>query len=153
MAEDYYDVWLGMLGQVSRPRFIALILNRAGVTLDPDLCVYLVHLELRGPMGVLELAELTEQNHPKVSRTLARLEEKGLVRRADATHDRRIKTAEVTAEGRRIVDAINRGRRRILDEAFDGWTEQDRKTLAKLTSRFADRVQAMVDANDEAAGT
>lgn len=153
MAEDYYDVWLGMLGQVSRPRFIALILNRAGVTLDPELCVYLVHLDLRGPMGVLELAELTEQNHPKVSRTLARLEEKGLVRREDAVHDRRIKTAEVTAEGRRIVDAINQGRRRILEEAFDGWTEQDRKTLAKLTSRFADRVQAMVDANDQAAGT
>ncbi|GAB3424165.1 MarR family winged helix-turn-helix transcriptional regulator [Flindersiella endophytica] len=153
MPEDYYDVWLGMLGQVSRPRFIALILNRAGVTLDPELCVYLVHLDLRGPMGVLELAELTEQNHPKVSRTLARLEEEGLVRRADAAHDRRIKTAEVTDAGRQVVAAINRGRRRILDEAFAGWTEQDRKTLAELTGRFADRVQAMVDANDDAAGT
>lgn len=152
MAEDYYDVWLGMLGQVSRPRFIALILNRAGVTLDPELCVYLVHLDVRGPMGVLELAELTEQNHPKVSRTLARLEAKGMVRRQDATHDRRIKTAELTEAGRTIVEQINQGRRRILDEAFAGWTEQDRKALARLTGRFADRIQAMVDANDSAAG-
>jgi hypothetical protein len=56
---------LGMLERTSRPRFRALILDRAGVTLDPDLAAYLVHIDLRGPIGVLELAELTEQNHPK----------------------------------------------------------------------------------------
>src|SRR5262245_6031115 len=73
--DDYYDVWLDMLGRTSRPDFVALILTRAGVTLDQQLCVYLVHLDLRGPMGVLELAELVDQNHPKVSRTLAKLED------------------------------------------------------------------------------
>src|SRR5215467_13047706 len=116
--EDYYDVWLDMLGRVSGPRFVALILDRAGVTLDPELCRYLVYLDLRGPIGVLELAELVEHNHPKASRSLARLERLGLVRRGAADHDHRIKTAEVTADGRKIVAAINRGRRRILDEAF-----------------------------------
>jgi DNA-binding MarR family transcriptional regulator len=146
--DDYYDVWLEMLGRTSRPRFISLILDRAGVTLSIDLCRYLVHVDLRGPIGVLELAELVEQNHPKVSRSLARLEELGLVRRAAAPHDRRIKTASVTAEGHRTVEAINQGRRRLLDEVFDGWSERDRVELARLTRRFSDGMFALVEAHE-----
>jgi DNA-binding MarR family transcriptional regulator len=148
--EDYYDVWLGMLGRMSRPRFLTLILDRAGVTLGLELCQYLVHIDLRGPIGVLELAELVDRNHPKVSRSLARLEGLGLVRRATAPHDRRIKTAEVTAEGHRVVEAINDGRRRFLEEAFAGWSEHDRAMLARLTQRFADDVFALVEAHDTA---
>jgi DNA-binding MarR family transcriptional regulator len=146
-GDDYYDVWLNILGRVSRPRFIALILDRADVTLDPELCRYLVYLDVRGPAGVLELAELVEHNHPKASRSLAKLEKLGLVRRAAAEHDHRIKTAAVTAEGHRIVEAINEGRRRILDEVFSGWSERDRAELARLTGRFADQVFALVEAS------
>jgi DNA-binding MarR family transcriptional regulator len=147
--DDYYDVWLGMLGRVSRPNFVALILDRAGVTLDAELCQYLVHLELRGPMGVLELADLVERNHPKVSRALARLEQLGLVERAAAEYDRRVKTAAVTAEGRRVVEAINRGRRRILDEVFTGWSEADKMGLARLTRRFSDAMFTLVEKREE----
>lgn len=147
-GDDYYDVWLGMLERTSRPRFRALILDRAGVTLDPDLAAYLVHIDLRGPIGVLELAELVEQNHPKVSRTLARLEQLGLVSRAAAGHDRRIKTASLTERGHRLVEAINAGRRRILDEALSGWNEHDRAELARLTRRFADDIFTLVDSLD-----
>ncbi|HEX4214474.1 MAG TPA: MarR family transcriptional regulator [Candidatus Dormibacteraeota bacterium] len=146
-ADDYYDVWLGMLERVSRPGFVALLLDRGGVTLDVDLCRYLVLLDLRGPTGVLELAELLEQNHPKVSRSLAHLERAGLVRRASAVHDHRIKTAAVTPEGHRVVEAINRGRRRFLEEAFAGWSDEDRAILARLTDRFAKSVAALVEAN------
>jgi DNA-binding MarR family transcriptional regulator len=148
MAEDddYYDVWLDMLGRTTRPRFRALLLSRAGVTLDPDLAQYLVSIDLHGPVGVLDLAELVEQNHPKVSRTLAQLEQLGLVERAEAERDRRIKTASLTAEGRRVVEAINQGRRRLLEEAFAGWSERDRSALARLTRRFADSMFALIEA-------
>jgi DNA-binding MarR family transcriptional regulator len=145
-SEDYYDVWLDIVGRTSRPRFRALLLSQAGVTLDLDLVQYLVNIDLRGPIGVLGLAELVEQNHPKVSRTLARLEQLGLVRREDAGHDRRIKTALVTPEGHRVVEAINQGRRRILDQAFAGWSDSDRATLARLTRRFSDRIFALTQA-------
>jgi len=149
MADDgYYDVWLGMLGRTSRPRFRALLLDRAGVTLDPGLAQYLVTVDLRGPVGVLELAELLDDNHPKASRSLARLEELGLVRRAAAAHDRRIKTASVTPAGHRLVEAINQGRRRLLDEALTGWSERDRAELARLTRRFSDSILTLIEAQD-----
>jgi DNA-binding MarR family transcriptional regulator len=143
--DDYYDVWLEMVGRTSRPRFRQMLLSRSGVTLDPELVPYLVLLELRGPTGVLELAELLEQNHPKASRALARLEELGLIERADAPHDRRVKTARVTSEGRRVAEAVNQGRRRILDEVFTGWSDEDKAALARLTRRFSDGVTALIE--------
>lgn len=146
--DDYYDVWLDMLGRTSRPRFISLILDRAGVTLGMELCQYLEHIDLRGPIGVLELADLVDHNHPKVSRSLARLEALGLVWRAAAPYDRRIKTASVTAEGHRTVEAINQGRRWLLDEVFRDWSERDRVQLARLTRRFANDMFTLVDAHD-----
>ena len=146
MADDDYYVWLGMLGRVSRPRFRALLLDRAGVTLDVALAQCLVTIGLRGPIGVLDLAELLDHNHPKASRLLARLEELGLVERAPAPHDRRIKTASVTPEGRRVVDAVNLGRRRLVDEVLADWTDHDRATLARLTRRFSDTMFALVEA-------
>ena len=151
--EDYYDVWLEMLGRTSRPRFRALLLSRAGVTLDQDLAQYLVTIDLRGPIGVLELADLLDQNHPKASRSLARLEQLGLVQRAAADHDRRIKTASVTAEGHRVVQAINQGRRRLLEEALADWGERDRAELARLTRRFSDAMFALVESHDQGENT
>jgi DNA-binding MarR family transcriptional regulator len=146
--EDYYDVWLDMVGRTSRPRFRALLLDRAGVQLDPVLAQYLVTIDLHGPVGVLELAGLLEQNHPKASRSLARLERLGLVSRAAAGHDRRIRTASVTPEGHRVVEAINQGRRRLLDEALAGWSPQDRAALTRLTRRFSDRILALMESVD-----
>jgi DNA-binding MarR family transcriptional regulator len=151
--DDYYDVWLEMLGRTSRPSFRALLLSRAGVTLDPDLAQYLVTIGLRGPIGVLELADLLGQNHPKASRSLARLEHLGLVHRASAGHDRRIKTASLTREGQRAVQAINQGRRRLLDEALAGWSEHDRADLARLTRRFFDAMFALTEGHDRAEST
>lgn len=149
---DYYDVWIEMLGRTSRPRFRELLLRRSGVTLDPELVRYLVLADMRGPIGVLELAELLEQNHPKASRALAKLEQLGLVERADAAHDRRVKTAAVTPAGHRVVEAVNQGRRRILEEVFADWSDSDKAALAHLTRRFSDGMSALVDAPAEPAG-
>jgi DNA-binding MarR family transcriptional regulator len=144
-AEDYYDVWISMLGRNSRPAFLSLLLDRAGVSLDIRLATCLVNVELHGPIGVLDLAELLDQNHPKVSRTLARLEALGLVSRRPAAHDRRIKTAVVTPKGRRTVEAINRGRRRLLEDALRDWSDRDRATLARLNRRFSDRIAELIE--------
>ena len=151
--DDYYDVWLEMLGRTPRPSFRALLLSRAGVALDPDLAQYLVTIGVRGPIGVLELADLLGQNHPKASRSLARLEQLGLVHRAAAGHDRRVKTAALTPEGHGVVQAINQGRRRLLEEAFAGWSEGDQAELASLTRRFSDAMFALIEAHDRESPT
>jgi DNA-binding MarR family transcriptional regulator len=144
-AREYYDVWLESLGRTSRPRFRALLLERAGVDLGEDLAQYLVLIDLRGPIGVVELADLLDQNHPKASRSLARLEELGLITRSEASHDRRIKTAAVTTAGHRLVERINDGRRALLADALAGWSQHDIATLARLTRRLSDSMQRLMD--------
>lgn len=146
-GEEYYDVWLAILGRISRPRFLNLVLERAGVDLDLDLVRCLVNVDIHGPVGVLELAERLEQNHSKVSRSLVRLEKLGLLRRGVASHDQRVKTATVTPKGHKVIEAVNQGRRHLLDEVFVGWSERDQSTLARLTGRFADRVSELIDAD------
>jgi DNA-binding MarR family transcriptional regulator len=147
MADNgFYDVWLALLEQPSHARFRRLLLDRAGVTLDAELARCLVNVDLRGPIGVLELAQRLEQNHPKASRSLDRLERLGLVTRATAPRDRRIKTAAATPKGHRLVEAIHLGRRRLLDEVFADWSEHDRAELARLARRFTDDVSRLVDA-------
>ena len=146
MTGDYYEVWLDTLGRTSRPQFRAMLLRRAGVELDAELAAYVVLLDVRGPTGVLELAELVGDNHPKASRSLARLERLGLITRAAAAHDRRIKTAAVTPAGQAIVAAINDGRQQLLDEAFAGWSERDRAQFARLSGRFAAAIFALTTA-------
>jgi DNA-binding MarR family transcriptional regulator len=76
----------------------------------------------------------------------------GLIRRAAAAHDRRIKTAAVTPEGHRVVEAINQGRRRLLDEALAGWSGRDRAELARLTRRFSDSMLTLIESLDPASG-
>jgi DNA-binding MarR family transcriptional regulator len=147
-AEDYYDVWLSTLARNSRPAFLSLLLDRAGVSLDTQLATCLVNVDLHGPIGVLDLADLLDQNHPKVSRTLARLASLGLIAREPAAHDHRIKTAIVTDEGHQTVEAINQGRRRLLEEALHDWSERDRAALARLTRRFSDRITELIEAQN-----
>jgi hypothetical protein len=43
---------------------------------------------------------------------------------------------------------INHGRRRLLEEAFAGWSDHDRAALARLTRRLANGIFALIDALD-----
>ena len=44
-----------------------------------------------------------------------------------------------------MVEAVNQGRRRILDEVFTGWSDEDKAALARLTRRFSDEMTALVE--------
>lgn len=141
---DYYDVWISALTRPDRDGFRALLLRYADVDLDLDLARCLVMVGLHQPVGVLALAELLGQNHPKASRTLAELEARGLVRRSRGA-DQRIRTAECTPAGRGLVDRVNSGRRRLLADVFRDWDRADQVAFARLSQRFNDRVAELVD--------
>lgn len=52
----------------------------------------------------------------------------------------------VTPAGHQVAEAINQGRRRLLDEALAGWSPDDRAALARLTRRFSDRILTLIEA-------
>ena len=60
-------------------------------------------VELRGPITLGQLAACERVTPPSVTRMVASLEERGLVRREADPADRRIARVSLTAEGRRTV--------------------------------------------------
>ncbi len=96
------------------PEFAArlrLVLNRLARRLrsqtpgdlSPSLTSALVTIELRGPITLGRLANCERVTPPSVTRMVAALEERGLVRREADPGDRRVARVSLTAEGRRTV--------------------------------------------------
>ncbi|HVW45511.1 MAG TPA: MarR family transcriptional regulator [Solirubrobacterales bacterium] len=93
----------------------------AGVAENVTLTQYrsLVVLGSRGPQGVAALAEEIAVTPPTASRLCDRLVRKGLVRRREDRHDRRAVRLELTAAGRRLVDAVTARRREEIGRLLD----------------------------------
>jgi DNA-binding MarR family transcriptional regulator len=90
---------------------LRLVINRlarrlrgaAGEGLSPSLVSALVSIELCQPITLGKLAERELVKPPSVTRMVAYLEERGLVRRQADADDRRIARLSLTAEGRRML--------------------------------------------------
>lgn len=90
---------------------LRLIINRlarrlrsaAGEGLSPSLISALVSIELHEPVTLGKLAERELVKPPSITRMVAELEERGLVRRQADADDRRIARLSLTAEGRRVL--------------------------------------------------
>ncbi|WP_171172386.1 MarR family winged helix-turn-helix transcriptional regulator [Streptomyces sp. I05A-00742] len=146
--DDFYEAWLDAVSRGSRPKLFDLLLRRAGVTLDRALFPLLARVQMLGPIGVTDLAGLVDLNHSTVSRELAKLEQRGLITRRPAPHDHRVKVAEATPQGHETVAAINQARRRLLDEVFEGWSEEEQRVFGQLYRRFSDRMHGLAYPED-----
>lgn len=143
---DLYEALLEMLTQTNRPRFHALLLERAGVSLDRALFPLLSRIDLGGPLGVVELAESVNLNHSTVSRQVTKLEALGLVERRPSANDNRVREAALTEKGREMLTTIHQARKRGLDEALADWTEGERAQLAAGLRHFVQSVRASTEA-------
>lgn len=61
-----------------------------------------------GPQRQVDLAETLDADAPTMTRSIARLEHAGLVRRARSATDRRAVIVEATEESRRLQEAVGR---------------------------------------------
>ena len=85
---------------------LATLLKPAGIT--PEQYHVLRILRDAGSAGtpLSAIAERSPVGDPDVTRLIDRLEQRGLARRAREAVDRRVVTARITAEGRRLLDAL-----------------------------------------------
>jgi DNA-binding MarR family transcriptional regulator len=132
---------LDLTGMLNSPRQDDILLRKAGVSLDRALFPLLARVGAAGSLGVVELAEQVGRDHSTISRQIARLESLGLVARRRGARDMRLREAVVTAEGRRVVQAITEARRRLLGLLLAGWSAEDRTALTRLNRRLADSMR------------
>jgi len=141
-----HEVVLDLMGILNEPKRDDALIAKAGISLDRALFPLLVRIERRGPIGIVELADLAGRDHTTVSRQVARLESLGLVVRRPGRHDQRVREAAVTKKGRAVTDAIDRARESMIGPRLARWPARDRKDLLRLLRKLVS------DARDIPAG-
>ncbi|HEY5337435.1 MAG TPA: MarR family transcriptional regulator [Rhizomicrobium sp.] len=134
-VRDLHDALLDVVGILNEPRRDDVLIAEAGIALDRALFPLLVRIERRGPIGVVELADLAGRDHTTVSRQVAKLESLGLVARASG-EDRRVRKAIITKKGLAMTKALDRAREKIIGEKLGRWNKSDRTNLIRLLRKL-----------------
>jgi DNA-binding MarR family transcriptional regulator len=128
------ETW-SLLQQVvfsQRPRWIAVIRE---YDLVPPHWIALQTLDEPKPMG--ELAKQLACDNSNVTWITDRLEERGLVERRPAPHDRRVKLLVVTEKGRRLREEIE-ARLAEPPPPIASLSREDQRTLRDILRRAAE---------------
>jgi DNA-binding MarR family transcriptional regulator len=142
MSDAISRALLVLSGAMNRPQPDTVLVEAAGVTLETGLLPLLVRIGAQGPLGVVEAAELLGRDHSTASRQAAKLEAQGLVRRTASPDDGRVRLLEATPAGRKVLDAIDAARRKLMGQALASWSAADRRDLERLLTRLADQAEA-----------
>ena len=132
---------IDLVGMLNSPRQDDVLLREAGVSLDRALFPLLVRIGASSALKVTDLADQVGRDHSTVSRQTARLEALGLIKRHAGKADQRAREAVITADGRRLVQAITKARRRLLDKLLADWSASDLDALANLNLRLAEAMR------------
>jgi DNA-binding MarR family transcriptional regulator len=107
-----------------------------------DVLEALVALE---SISIRELAVELVVDPANLSRTVANLEELGLVERGHDTRDRRLTVVSATTRGRRAHDRIFRRRHEQLQQVLAPMDPDRRRNLAELLDEYLDLVERSKD--------
>jgi DNA-binding MarR family transcriptional regulator len=132
-----------LVGLTNRPQRDSALLQEARVALDRALFPLLIVIERKGPIGVVELAELVGRDYTTVSRQITKLASLGLIKRRPSKIDNRVREAVITAKGKGMTSAIDAARERMAAVLFAKWSKRDLQDLARLMRRFADDLQSL----------
>ncbi len=137
-----FGALIDLVGVMNRPQRDARMIEEAGIVLDRALFPLLVGVGRYGPTSVSDLADRLGRDYTTVSRQVAKLESLGLVERRSGETDRRVTEASITMVGRKMTDAIDAARDRLLSVMLADWSADDIQTLAPLIRRLAESALA-----------
>ena len=103
----------------------------------------LFKLSIGSASTVAELARGCQLDAGAMTRTLDRLESKGLLKRVRSSEDRRVVNLELTAGGRAAAQAIPGALCRVQNAHLRGFTRAEWETLSSLLRRILDNALAI----------
>jgi DNA-binding MarR family transcriptional regulator len=134
LRKSLYD----LIGVMNRPQPDIALIAEAGINLDRALFPLLTRIEMQGPIGVGELADLVGRDYSTVSRQVAKLESLGLVNRQSSAADARVREATISEKGRTMTEALDAARHRLFSATLADWDEKDLRDLIRLVRQLAD---------------
>jgi DNA-binding MarR family transcriptional regulator len=111
-------------------------------TVDRAALIILSSLKENSAVRLSDLASDLCLDISTVSRQAKALEDRGLLTRTDDLDDRRAVRLELAPVGRDVLDQAWTRRNRWLAASLNDWTPDDRTTLVRLLTRFADSLSA-----------
>src|SRR5580700_6187070 len=102
VIRQLHHTLVDLVGLMNRPQRDTALLQEAGVSLDRAVFPLLIAVGRKGPVGIVELAELVGRDYTTVSRQIAKLDGLGLIRRDYSTTDSRVREAAITAKGKEM---------------------------------------------------
>ena len=118
----------------------------AGLTNAQWVPLFKLHMGLAGT--VAELARECQLDTGAMTRTLDRVEAKGLVRRVRSSEDRRVVNIELTEQGRAAARRIPAVLCRVQNSHLRGFTEPEWEQLKNLLRRMLDNALAIQAARE-----
>jgi DNA-binding MarR family transcriptional regulator len=106
------------------------LLQAAG--LHPGQEMVMMHLWEAGPQRQVDLVNVLDGDQAAMTRTLARLERAGFVRRTQSAADRRTTIVESTAAGHALRDEVERLWHQLEELTVASLTSEERTALAQL---------------------
>ncbi|MDN2565609.1 MarR family transcriptional regulator [Aquibium sp. A9E412] len=100
-------------------------------------------LDERGPMSLLDLAELSVIERTVTSRLVDKLSADDLVRKEAFSHDKRVSMVAITARGRALLKSADMGVRRLRLQLFRDFSEEEYRTLCGLLRRLSANAQSI----------
>lgn len=94
------------------------------------------------------IAEHMRLDHSRVSRIVADLVKRGVLRREASQEDARRTLVALTDEGIAWLDRMNEVKHEVLSQVLSDWSKQDLETFAELYDRFVDRFEQHAAAYD-----
>ncbi|WP_036689266.1 MarR family winged helix-turn-helix transcriptional regulator [Paucisalibacillus globulus] len=83
-------------------------------------------------LTVREVSEAVLINTGSITYVIDKLEKKGLIERSNCKDDRRVVYIQITDEGKKLMDNIFPAHQRVIEELFEGISEEEKDTVIKV---------------------
>lgn len=134
--------YVGMIHRFARRYFVALM---EPLDLPEVAFPLLMRLTHHDALSQDELADSHLVDKSTVARTLARMEEAGLVTREVDEQDRRIKRVQATERALALTDQIHEALRAWNERLLDGFEPHEREQILGYLQRMADNARTHWD--------
>jgi DNA-binding MarR family transcriptional regulator len=128
-----------------------LAINRVGAGLELshlDLLSLVRRLSRSQEVTVGALAEQMRLDHSRVSRVVAELVKRGVIRREVSQEDARRTLVALTDEGVAWLDRMNEVKHEVIGQILSDWSHDDLEQFAGLYDRFVEKFEQYALAND-----
>ena len=128
-----------------------LAISRVGAGLELshlDMLSLVRRLSRSQEVTVGALAEQMRLDHSRVSRVVADLVKRGVLRREASQEDARRTLVALTAEGVAWLDRMNEVKHEVIGQVLSDWNQEDLEAFSDLYERFVERFERHAVASD-----